>query len=110
MRLPNADRAWIDPRKITDYALSPVHPHGRTHSLLFQRLLGLGQAQAAQLIEALRRAALECDAVETTTNQHGTKYEVRFPMTGPRGEFRLLSVWIIPTGETVPHLVTVYVE
>ena len=42
--------------------------------------------------------------------EFGTKYEIRFPMTGPRGKNIILSVWMIPMGESVPRLVTAYVE
>jgi len=31
-------------------------------------------------------------------------------MTGPRGSFTILSIWMIPAGGTTPRLVTAFVE
>ncbi len=77
---------------------------------LFDRLLGITTKNADVLDAALRRAAIDADATPGAVSAFGAKYEVRFPMTGPRGTFVVLSVWIVPTGTDVPVLVTVYIE
>jgi hypothetical protein len=35
-RVPNADQAIIDPRKITDYLLSQTHPDGAPKAAFFE--------------------------------------------------------------------------
>jgi hypothetical protein len=37
-RLPNADRALIDPRKLRDYALNPEHVSGRHKAAYFAQM------------------------------------------------------------------------
>lgn len=44
MRLPAADRAYVDPAKVRDYLLSPVHPEGQFKAAFF-RALGYSRAQ-----------------------------------------------------------------
>ena len=110
MKLPNGDRAVVPMEKLADYALNPSHPHGRSHAVLFDRLLGITAANAQVLYDALRRAAADQEATPGAVSAYGSKYEVRFPMTGPRGTVTVLSVWIVPLGTDVPTLVTVYIE
>ena len=38
VKLPNAERAYIDPRKIRDYLLSSTHPAGRPKARFFASL------------------------------------------------------------------------
>jgi filamentous hemagglutinin len=54
--LRNARRAIIDERKLTDYVLSPSHPHGRDKARLFRSILGYDRAACADLIEQIRSA------------------------------------------------------
>lgn len=58
----------------------------------------------------LKRVAREDEAVPGHPSAFGGKYEIRSRMTGPRGDCTVLSVWIIPGGESVPRLVTAYIE
>jgi hypothetical protein len=110
MKLPNGDRAIIDEEKVLNYVLDPLHREGRHHAALFQRLLGIERADWLALVTALRSAARDGDAIAGKVSPFGTKYEVRFPMTGPQGTRIILSVWMIRTGEADPRLVTAYVE
>ena len=109
MILPNGQNAVVDEAKLRGYLLNPAHPHGSSHALLFKRLLGIDQGDWAALRDALLEAARSGDAVAGKPSPHGVKYEVRFDMAGPRGSFPVLSIWIVPTGDTIPRLVTAYV-
>ncbi len=110
MKLPNGNSAVIPMEKLTAYALNLSHPHGRSHAVLFDRLLGITVANPNLLHEAPRRAAVDVDAIPGATSPFGAKYEVRFWMTGPRGTFMVSSVWIVPTDADAPVLVTAYIE
>lgn len=110
MTLPNGDKAQVPQAKLSDYVLNPAHPEGAKHARLFLSLLGIGPAQADVLRSALLDAAASREASPGRSSSFGTKYEIRFPMTGPRGSYTVLSVWIIPGDSDRPRLVTAYVE
>lgn len=110
MRLPRGHLAIIDDRKLVEYVLNPEHPVGRHHAALFKRVLGIGPADFLLLKESLRRAAVEVNATAGRASLHGRKYEVRFPLAGPRGSAMVLAVWLIEAGTDAPRLITCYVE
>jgi hypothetical protein len=49
MRLPNAERAFADVRKLREYCLDPEHPRGRHKARVFLATAGLGPEHAEQL-------------------------------------------------------------
>jgi hypothetical protein len=87
LQLPNGDKAVIDERKLWGYALNPGHPHGSQHATLFKHLLGIDLSNWRLLSAELARAARSEDATIGKTSSYGEKYEIRFPMTGPRGRY-----------------------
>jgi hypothetical protein len=40
MRIPNAERTFIDMRKLSEYALDPTHPAGGDKAIVFKSALG----------------------------------------------------------------------
>lgn len=110
MKPPNGERAVVPDPKLLEYALNPAHPEGRSHAWLFNRLLGIDASNANILRTALLEAAREGDATAGKASPHGRKYEVRFQMTGSRHTYTVLSVWIVPKKESIPRLVTVFIE
>jgi hypothetical protein len=57
MKLPNGDQAVIDPRKVTDYCLSPDHDEGKHKARVFQELLGVTLDNGQRLLDALKEVA-----------------------------------------------------
>ena len=110
MLLPNGAQARIDDRKLLQYILSPTHPHGRSHARLFDQLLGINLSNAHVLRDALLEAATTREAVPIETSQFGRKYEVRFSLHSARGEYTVLSIWIVSFDDSAPKLVTAYIE
>ncbi len=110
MRMPGGDRAVVDEAKLRGYLLNPQHPLGKHHAHLFRTLLGIDVESAEVLAQALRTAARDGETTLGKASVFGQKYEIRFPMSGPRGSYTVLSVWIIPTGVEIPYLVTAYIE
>ena len=84
MRIPNADRAVIDARKLHGYLLSQSHPIGRFKAAFF-RSLGYS-AEGWPLLEADLRAHLSHDAVPDEPSQYGQKYTIRATLVGPSGQ------------------------
>jgi hypothetical protein len=108
MKLPNGDQAVIHDEKLVGYCLSPDHPRGRHKARLFAAALGFTQANAGLLKQALLNAARDTGAIATRSSEFGDMHEIEFDCVGPRGIARVLSVWIIRPGDTVPILVTCY--
>lgn len=105
MRLPNAERAVVEDRKIAEYLLSESHEDGRGKANFFKEF-GFTH-------ESLRRALLDLiDKNEVSALQSsdfGAKYVVEGRLAAPDGRSpRVRTVWIINTGRTAPRLVTAF--
>ena len=109
MKLPNAENAVVDVRKLRDYCLSAAHPRGRYKAKVFSSALGMTSPSAAELRDALLRAAREAEAVPTETDQYGQRYVVDCTISGPGGQARVRSMWIVRCEEDFPRLTSCYV-
>jgi hypothetical protein len=110
MRLPNGANAIVSDEKLYDFLVNRRHPRQAGHAELFHRLLGINESNAEMLRQSLLDAAASKDAVPGKPSQYGSKHEIRFEMTGDRGTFSILSVWINRRGEDIPWLVTAFVD
>ena len=107
-KLPNADKAIIEPRKLRDYLLSPTHPKGRYKADFFQRV-GYSGANWKRLERDLRALILSRDVTPTRKSRYGQKFNVRGPLTGPNGKaMQVVTAWIILDGESVPRFITAH--
>jgi hypothetical protein len=106
--LPNADRATIEPSKVRDYLLSPAHPIGRFKAAVFAAL-GYTHADWERLENDLLLMARANPAIPGQLSAYGQKYEVSGILVGPSGRSgKFVAVWLVPFGEDVPKLVTVF--
>jgi len=110
LKLPNADRAVVDRRKVVDYCLNPEHDDGLHKARLFQALVGVNRDNSNLLIDALRAAAVAGDALVGVADEYGRRYVVDFEFNGPRGTAVIRSAWIVRAGEELPRLVTCYIR
>ena len=110
VNLPNGEEAIVEDRKLRDYVLNILHPVGRHHAALFRDLLGIGATNS----DVLRSALVEAASTESVTREaktpFGTKYEMTFEVTGPKGRKAVRAVWILDDGKLIPRLVTCFVE
>lgn len=109
MRLPHADDAVIDSRKLRDYILSFEHPIGRFKAYFFVGL-GFRAEKWEDLDSEIRRLAVECEAEHAERTAYGQKYLVRGRVVGPDRGAEVVTVWIVRVGESRPRFVTVYPE
>lgn len=109
MKLPNGDRAFLDPAKLVDYCLSPEHPRGRHKARVFAAALGIRATDADLLGATLLSAAADEEATLVSSDAYGDRYVVDFFMTGPAGSGTVRSAWIVRRGEDFPRLTSCYV-
>ena len=72
--------------------------------------LGYSADTWAQLEADLRHQHLPQDALTDARTRYGQKYSIRATLTRPAGSARVVSVWVVRTGEDFPRFVTAYPE
>jgi hypothetical protein len=106
--LPGVESAIVDPAKIRDYLLSPVHPVGRFKALVFSALGYKAEAWEV-LRDDLLALARDGDAVPGQASVYGQKYEVSGTLHGPNGrQAGVTSIWLVPVGGEVPRFITAF--
>jgi hypothetical protein len=105
--VPNADRAQIERRKLTDYLLARAHPVGRGKARFFEKL-GFSAGNPETLEAALRDLVLTPEGLLEQDTGFGTKYIVDGQLRGPDGAAPVRCIWIIDAGAETPRFVTAY--
>jgi hypothetical protein len=110
-RLLNADRAIIDVRKITDYALNPQSTSGGADKArVFESALGYNLSNYEGLLAQIQAGVSENAPMAGQIDRYGSRFTVDIPVTGPNGSAIVRTGWIYDPGSTVPRLVTLYVK
>ena len=108
MKIPNAERAVVDIRKLRDYCLNPQHDKGKHKARLFTSLLGMDSGDAEELRNALLEAVKTKDAQLGKTDAYGQRYTLDFTLNWRGKQARIRSAWIIETGSDISKLTTVF--
>jgi hypothetical protein len=106
-RLPYADHAYIDLRKLTDYALNPEH--SKAHG--FEVVLGLKREDAVELHDQIieRVPGGELLSIRVGTDNGWPEFSVEVPIDGHEGRSApILTGWMVDERHE-PWLVTTYV-
>lgn len=74
MKLPNAEQALVDVRKLRDYCLSTDHPRGQRKARVFKSVLGWTADQAEGVRHRLFEAVLLEDASFLGADDYGQRY------------------------------------
>ena len=105
-KLPNADRAKIDPRKIVDYLLDDSHSIGGPKARFFSDF-GFRRNAPHMLADALMLHAQVLDVLSLQSSPHGMKYVIEGPLPAPDRRTPVVkAVWTIDAGDDVPRFVT----
>lgn len=108
MKLPNANKAVVPERKVTDYLLNPAHPAGGSKAHFFLQF-GLTTAAWPQLAAALVQHALENEVAEVEQTRHGVRYVVDGPLKAPDGRaLNIRCARYIDAGSEIPRFVTAH--
>ena len=107
-RLPNAEKAIIEAKKLSGYILSSTHPVGRFKAAFFRRL-GYSAENWEAFELSLRDLIITQDALELEESRYGKKYIVEGSFAGPSGStMQIITVWVILKGESAPRFITTY--
>jgi len=109
MKLPNADRAFVDVVKLRDYSLNTAHKEGKHKARVFADALDLKSDDAAWLRQKLLNIAKSEDCRMGRETDYGQRYVIDFELTREGKTARVRSAWIIRKGDDFPRLVTCYV-
>ncbi len=107
--LPNAERAVIDLRKLSNYCLDMTHPIGRHKAAVFRRALGFTASDTQTLADLILNAATTAPAVTGQKDEFGQRYSFDFAASNAVGSAVIRVAWIIRTGEDFPRLTSCYV-
>ena len=108
-RLPNAEQASLDVRKLEDYCLSPSHPRGRHKARVFREALGIGPEDAVWLRDILLGAAHSAEVLAIGSDVWGAYWRLDVPIQRQTKSAVVRTIWIVGTGESRPALVTCWV-
>lgn len=106
--LPDADSAFVDPAKLTDYLLNLEHPVGGDKATFLVRF-GF-RREAWQVLEtALLDHARLSEVVGTRDSVYGRHYTVEGSLATPDGRNPIVrTAWMVASGEQEPRFVTAH--
>lgn len=108
MAIMKAELAVVEPKKVRDYLLSPIHPIGRFKAAVFTAL-GYDQEHWEALRDDLLALARSGTSLAGQPSPYGRKYEVDGILTGPSGRsISICTVWVVRSGEQMPRFVTAF--
>jgi hypothetical protein len=108
MKLPDLERAFVRPEKITQYLLSENHPVGR-HKAKFFSNFGFSLSSWRQLETALLNHARQHEVVQMEATPFGFSYAIDGPLPTPDGRApQVRTVWFVETSQTAPYFVTAH--
>ena len=108
MKIPNAERAVVDIRKLREYCLNPQHHRGKHKARLFTSLLGMDADDAEELRTALLEAVKKQDAQLADRDAYGQRYTLDFTLNWREKQATIRSAWIIETNTDFPKLTTAF--
>ena len=110
MKLPNAENAFIDDIKLTDYCLNPNHPVGKHKAKLFKNVLSITRENYYLLKNIILEEILNNPAKKTLIDKFGKRYTVNIKLDKFRKKGFLVTAWIIRNEETFPRLTSCYIK
>jgi hypothetical protein len=108
MKVPNANHAIVDIRKLRNYSLNPTHRTGKHKARVFLAALGM-TANDAQVLRDALKAVREYEAELGLKDDYGQRYQVDFPLEWKDRQATVRSAWIIEPDTPYPRLTSCYV-
>lgn len=109
MKIPNAELAIVDIRKLRDYCLNPTHDEGKHKARLFKMALSMTANDAEDLRDILLQAVkTHEDARLGRRDEYGQRYLLDFMIEWHDKRTLVRSGWIIEHDKDIPRLTTCY--
>lgn len=109
MKIPNAELAIVDIRKLRDYCLNPEHDEGKHKARLFKAALGMTANDAEELRDFLIQAIkTHDDARLGRRDEYGQRYLIDFMIEWHGKRAMVRSGWIIEHNTNIPRLTSCY--
>ncbi len=108
MKIPNAEHAVVDIRKLRDYCLNPLHSKGKHKARLFSSILDMNSNNAEELRNILLEAIKRHDAQLAVKDARGQRYTLDFTMKWHDKQSTIRSGWIIEVDSNIPKLTTAF--
>lgn len=108
MKIPNAEQAIIDIRKLRDYCLNPQHNKGKHKARLFSSMLGMNSNDAETFRNILLEVVKRHDAELADKDARGQRYTLDFILEWQGKQATIRSGWIIETNSDIPKLTTAF--
>jgi hypothetical protein len=107
-KLPNAEVAYIDVSKLTDYLMSTDHPRGKDKARFFTQF-GFTLRNLDILTQSLKKHAANRSVAQIKNSEFGVKYVLECECETPDNRNPCIaSVWIVEEGSSSPRFVTAY--
>lgn len=106
------EELFIDPRKLSNYALDLENPKGKNKALMFQKHLGYTKDNYQDLLDQIYRKALEAEAIPQARDDYGTRYQVDLEIQGIDSQ-KIETVrtgWLVRPHSKQARLVTLYIK
>jgi len=108
--LAGARQAFIDPRKLTEYALNPLSTSGGANKArVWEAAYGFNLSNADDLMLQIREGVVGAPATIGRIDEYGMRFRVDVPVTGPTGSGPAQTGWILRPGSSTPELTSAYV-
>jgi hypothetical protein len=108
MKLPNAERAVVEAKKLRDYRLNDEHEVGKHKARVFRSALGLTADDSEWLRGLILRAVLDAEVATTAPSPFGKKYVVDLMVVRGGRSAIVRTAWIVETGTDFPRLMSCY--
>ena len=105
--MPYRKNVSIPEDKLLNYILSETHTVGKLKAKFF-RGAGFNEGNVNILKNSLLKIASN-EVKNVITSAYGKKYVIEGKIKSPEGKIlKLVTIWIIETGKTIPRFVTTY--
>ena len=108
MKIPGAERAVVDIRKLRNYCLDSQHDEGKHKARMFVAALGMTSDDAEDLRDILLQAVKTQDAQVGRRDLYGQRYTVDFLLEWHGRRVVVRSGWIVERNSNVPRLTSCY--
>ena len=108
MKIPFAENAQIDIRKLKNYCLNSTHDEGKHKARLFLAAFGMTSEHSYELRNILLKKIITGDAKLGRRDEYGQRYILDFVMTWNGKQATVRSGWILEHNSQTPRLTTCY--